>query len=93
MPNNVDFITAVKMFFMNYANFKGRSTRAEYWWAILGVAIINCILIWISPILYGLFYLAIIIPQLAILTRRVHDIGKSGCGYSALLQHTLSAIF
>lgn len=29
MPNNVDFITAVKMFFMNYANFRGRSTRAD----------------------------------------------------------------
>lgn len=78
MPNNVDFITAVKMFFMNYANFKGRSTRAEYWWAMLGMFLISLILGWISDTLSGIFSLAIIIPSLAILTRRFHDIGKSG---------------
>lgn len=78
MPNNVDFITAVKMFFMNYANFKGRSTRAEYWWAMLGMFLISLILGWISDTLSGIFSLAIIFPSLAILTPRFHDIGKSG---------------
>lgn len=40
---NVDFVTAVKMFFINYVNFKGRSTRAEYWWAILFYVIVSSI--------------------------------------------------
>ena len=31
---NVDFITAIKIYFANYVNFRGRSTRAEYWWAV-----------------------------------------------------------
>ena len=26
---NVDFVTAIKIYFANYVNFKGRSTRAD----------------------------------------------------------------
>ena len=36
---NVDFLTAIKLFFANYVNFRGRSTRAEYWFAMLFVLI------------------------------------------------------
>ena len=41
---NVDFVAAIKLFFANYANFKGRSTRAEYWWAMLFVFLISFVL-------------------------------------------------
>lgn len=31
----VSFMQAVVLFFKNYTNFVGRSTRSEYWWVIL----------------------------------------------------------
>lgn len=78
---NVDFITAIKMFFANYANFKGRSTRAEYWWVILFMVLVSCVLSMFG--IFGTyiswaFSLACLIPSLAIGTRRLHDTGKSG---------------
>lgn len=78
---NVDFITAIKMFFANYANFKGRSTRAEYWWVALFTFIVSMVLSWLGSfgtILNGIFSLAIIVPSLALSTRRLHDINLSG---------------
>ncbi len=70
---NVDFVTAVKMFFINYVNFKGRSTRAEYWWAMLFYVIVSSI-----PFVSYIAMLACLLPMLAINTRRLHDTGRSG---------------
>lgn len=89
--NHVDFVTAAKMYFANYANFKGRSTRAEYWWATLMVFILSTISNFISPVVYGLVALALIIPNLAILTRRFHDTGRSGWWVVVLCAITLGA--
>lgn len=76
---NVDFITAIKLYFANYFNFSGRSTRAEYWWATLFILIVSMILsLFGLDFLNGLFSLAIIIPSIAICFRRFHDTGKSG---------------
>lgn len=78
---NVDFITAIKMFFANYANFKGRSTRAEYWWVILFMILVSCVLSMFGifgTCLNWVFSLACLIPSLAIGTRRLHDTSKSG---------------
>lgn len=70
---NVDFVTAVKMFFINYVNFKGRSTRAEYWWAMLFYVIVSSI-----PFVSYIAMPACLLPMLAINTRRLHDTGRSG---------------
>jgi uncharacterized membrane protein YhaH (DUF805 family) len=35
------FATAVKSFFSNYANFKGRARRSEYWYAQLFLVLTN----------------------------------------------------
>ena len=76
---NVDFITAIKLFFANYANFNGRSTRAEFWWAQLFLFLVNLVpSLFRSQTLTGIITLALLIPNLAVLTRRFHDIGKSG---------------
>lgn len=78
---NVDFITAVKMFFINYANFKGRSTRAEFWWVALFTFLVSSVLSFFGSfgtILSFLFSLACLIPSLALATRRLHDTGRSG---------------
>jgi len=74
---NVTFSTAIKLYFANYANFKGRSTRAEYWWAMLFVFILNIITSKI-PYFSAVIGLGLIIPTLAIVPRRFHDSGRSG---------------
>jgi uncharacterized membrane protein YhaH (DUF805 family) len=70
-------------FHTNYATFKGRATRAEYWWAALTVTILNTLLVAVKdiPIVFtGLSLLSVttIIPMIAVSVRRLHDIGKSG---------------
>ncbi len=74
----------------NYANFKGRASRSEYWWFFLFVWVTCVVLALIEDavgipkvtatggILVFLFQLAIIIPLLAVGTRRLHDGHTSG---------------
>ena len=74
----VSFLKAVELVFKNYFKFSGRATRAEYWWWLLFVILtqqaLNVVYIRIG-ILFGL---AVLIPGLALGTRRLHDINKSG---------------
>lgn len=69
----------------NYANFKGRARRKEYWFFVLSQFIVIIIATILDSILFGnpaLFYtvvaLGLFIPSLAVAVRRMHDIGKSG---------------
>ena len=68
-----------------YSQFSGRTGRAEFWWFILALFLINCTLIVIGIILpfiqtsiLGGFTLVILSPFAAALTRRLHDEGLSG---------------
>jgi uncharacterized membrane protein YhaH (DUF805 family) len=67
-----------------YADFNGRDTRAEYWYAFLVNFIIGAVLSAFSrasgffTVISGLYSLAAVIPGLALFTRRLHDVGKSG---------------
>lgn len=70
----------------NYANFKGRARRQEYWM----FAFINLIIILIlntidrvafsadMAILSSIYGLAILIPGIAVAVRRLHDTDRSG---------------
>ena len=78
---SVSFFEAIKLYFMNYANFSGRSRRSEYWWATLAIAIIGGVISAIVPELAGVWSLATLIPGIAVCVRRLHDIGKSGWWY------------
>ena len=82
---NLPFVRAFLKMLANYSDFKGRTSREDFWWAILG----NYILTWVlnlilrflgtpGAILAFLVSLALLIPGLAIWTRRLHDINKSG---------------
>ena len=80
-----------------YADFEGRARRKEYWmftlfniiFIFLAQSIDN--LIGITFDLYGiplgfgyvylLYTLALFIPSLAVVVRRLHDVGKSGWMY------------
>ena len=85
-----------KVVFQNYANFSGRARRAEYWNFVL-VNIIIYIPLYIffivsifndsetfgtlSIAVLGLFALFMLVPSLAVLVRRLHDLNKSGWNF------------
>ncbi|GJL93931.1 MAG: DUF805 domain-containing protein [Hyphococcus sp.] len=77
-----DMQKAVKTVLNNYANFDGRSGRAEFWWwalaYFLGGIIISFVggLIGMGSFLYWIYLLALIVPFIAVGIRRFHDIGK-----------------
>lgn len=80
-PEKVNIQGAVKRFFDNYANFRGRSSRSEYWYIQLVSLFISMIDTAVNSDTFtnvlGVAYLAVIIPSLAVGVRRLHDIGKS----------------
>ncbi|MGY6648979.1 DUF805 domain-containing protein [Wenyingzhuangia sp. IMCC45574] len=76
-----------------YADFKGRARRKEYWmfvlfnaiigWALQGIFLATDIKIFeFASMAYSL---ALFIPGLAVLVRRLHDIGKSGWMFFIIL--------
>lgn len=70
----------------NYANFKGRASRSEYWYFILFsflfmiAAMVLDKLIFGKPqsVFYFLFALFVFLPQVAVMVRRLHDTNRSG---------------
>ena len=81
----ISFGQAVKSFYAKYFDFKSRSRRSEYWWAMLYEDIILFFIFGIfllSPFLgVLLFFLGIfliVIPDLAVTVRRLHDVNHSG---------------
>ena len=83
---------AIECLTKNYANFSGRASRSEYWYFALFISI-GIVLLTIIDSLSGfyiynsesniglfsaIFKLAIVVPQLAVSVRRLHDIDKSG---------------
>jgi uncharacterized membrane protein YhaH (DUF805 family) len=80
----VSFRDAIKLGLEGYFNFKGRSTRAEYWYWTLFVVLASIAfgvvdrVIGAESLLRTLFGLATLIPGLALGARRLHDINKSG---------------
>ena len=87
------YLTVVK----NYAGFSGRARRKEYWMFLLFnmifafvAAIIDNVVGTASPelgygVFYGLYTMAMIIPGIAVIVRRLHDVGKSGWMYFIVL--------
>lgn len=74
----------------NYFNFKDRTTRKDFWMTVLIGIVISTVLsivvgfiakvtkLKIYDIIIGLYTLALFIPSLAQLVRRMHDVNKSG---------------
>ncbi|AET58584.1 DUF805 domain-containing protein [Paenibacillus terrae] len=68
----------------NYVGFQGRARRTEYWMFVLFSAIATFIislidgLVGLTPILTYLYSLAVLLPSLAVIARRLHDTGRTG---------------
>lgn len=77
----------------NYANFKGRARRMEYWSYALFNAIFGLTAVVLDNLtglavpeigygpFYGVFLLATLIPGIAVFVRRLHDTGRSGWSF------------
>jgi uncharacterized membrane protein YhaH (DUF805 family) len=72
------FTEAIKHCLSNYANFKGRAKRSEYWYFALFCFLAYVISAMVAPALYGIVVVALLLPTFAAGTRRLHDQGKSG---------------
>ncbi|ADU12850.1 DUF805 domain-containing protein [Asticcacaulis excentricus] len=89
-PAPKGFFEAVAVCFKKYADFNGRASRSEYWWYTLFVFLISVALGFFEtasniqiPTAFNLIWG---IPHLAVASRRLHDINRSGwwqlIGYS-----------
>ncbi|WP_298506061.1 DUF805 domain-containing protein [uncultured Maribacter sp.] len=69
-----------------YADFKGRARRKEYWMFFLFNIIISYGIMGLAlglempslSILSSIYSLAVLVPGIAVGVRRMHDVGKSG---------------
>jgi uncharacterized membrane protein YhaH (DUF805 family) len=66
-----------------YAVFEGRARRKEYWMFVLCNAIITIILDILfhfldAPFLILLYALAVLLPNIGVSIRRLHDTGRTG---------------
>ena len=84
-------VEATKKMFSNYANFKDRTSRRDFWLAILGYFLLSFCVGIIAGILSGItgnenmtkicttiWEIATIIPSISMEVRRLHDVNKSG---------------
>lgn len=73
----------------DYANFNGRARRKEFWGFTLISIVFSVLASLLDTLLFdtpytetgiinGIYNLAILIPTIAVTTRRLHDVGKSG---------------
>ena len=78
------FGQAISNGFSNYVNFSDRASRSEFWFWVLFcclafiVAYIIDNVVFGTFVLTGLFYLAVLLPNLAVTIRRLHDLDRTG---------------
>ena len=73
----VGFLDACKQAIQKCVTFRGRARRSEFWWATLGLCIINLLLSWI-PIVSTVVSLFFTLVSLSLSFRRLHDTNHSG---------------
>ena len=66
-------VMAIKLFFVNYFNFSGRASRAEFWWVYLALTIIGFV-----PLVGIFIQLVTFIGLISLTSRRLQDVGFSG---------------
>lgn len=74
----MNFKDAVMTALRKYVDFSGRATRPEFWWFLLFQMAVFMVTGMLSPILYGIAALGLLLPGIGVAVRRLHDIGKSG---------------
>ncbi len=91
MQNEMNLVSAfTRVVFENYANFKGRASKAEFWWYILASLLLGALAGVIGAILKteainALLNIALFLPGIAVTVRRLHDTNRSGWWYLLVL--------
>ncbi len=74
------FTQAITSGFKNYVNFSGRACRSEFWFWQLFIVLASIVAVILDSIIQtpnqvfaSLFGLATVIPDLAVMVRRMHD--------------------
>lgn len=95
----MSFSESIQSVLSKYATFSGRARRSEYWYFVLLGVLIGIVFgalirfvggekSMLGSLLSGLeslVALALLIPSLAVIWRRLHDIGKSGATFFFIL--------
>lgn len=74
----------IDVFFRHYTDFKGKISRKQFWMGYLCYALFICVLSCLDLLIGSPFIItiiasfALIVPGIAFIVRRLHDIGKSG---------------
>ena len=101
----MNFVQAVKSYFIRWNDFKGRSSRSEYWWATLFTYLViillqvaqvmlmqaESVLALLAMITILVFLLFLTIASFAVMVRRIHDVNRSGWWF--LIYFTIIGIF
>ena len=74
----MNFQSAIKAGFQNYANFNGRASRSAYWFWQLFVLVAANFASAIFSTVGTLFSIAMIIPSISAGWRRMHDTNRAG---------------
>nr|WP_233579558.1 DUF805 domain-containing protein [Verrucosispora sp. FIM060022] len=85
----VSFPDAIRSAFSQYATFRGRARRSEYWWFSLFLLLVGIVASVLDSALGVdfegsggpvslLVNLAVLLPSLAVAVRRLHDIDRTG---------------
>lgn len=86
----MSFFDAIKTCFSKYATFAGTAKRSEYWYWVLFMWIAGIILNMLDTTLFpekvaelifplsSVFNVLVALPSLAVGSRRLHDVGRSG---------------
>jgi uncharacterized membrane protein YhaH (DUF805 family) len=88
----MSFTQAIRSVLSQYVGFTGRARRSEFWWWFLFTVLVGIVVSILDQILgttvgegfnqTGVFgtiaSLALILPNLAVSVRRLHDTGRSG---------------
>jgi uncharacterized membrane protein YhaH (DUF805 family) len=97
----MNFGQAISSGFRNYVNFSGRAARSEYWLWILFVVIVSIVTAGIDMAIFrdpqvlpinSLTGLALLLPNLAVAVRRLHDTDRSGWWLLLLFLPLIGAI-
>lgn len=75
--NPLTFFESIRVCFTKYADFQGNASRSEIWWFLLFVTLVISALMYLGEVVASIFLIAVLLPLLAVGSRRLHDVGKS----------------
>lgn len=95
----VDFISAVKSCLGQYATFRGRAPRSEYWFFALFSVLVSVVAGIIDGVIgnpinpaTSIVTVALLVPGIAVAVRRLHDRDRSGWWYLLIFVPLVGAI-